>query len=186
MFRKGLVYRKSSVVNWDPVDQTVLANEQVEDGKGWRSGAVIERREMPQWFLKITEYAEEGLVALDDLPGGPESVKTMQRNWIGRSQGVEIDFLVVGSQSSLTVYTTRPDTLLGATYVAVAAAHPLARQAAERDADVAAFVEACTQSTTAEADLATMEKSGIATDIEVAHPLTGEPLPVWVANFVRR
>jgi leucyl-tRNA synthetase len=184
LYEKGLVYRKSSVVNWDPVDQTVLANEQVEDGRGWRSGALVERREMPQWFLKITDYAEELLEELDNLPGWPESVKTMQRNWIGRSEGVEIDFPVADSDEALTVYTTRPDTLLGATYVAVAAAHPLAAQAAEKDETVAAFIEKCTQSTTAEADLATMEKEGVATALEVEHPLTGERLPVWVANFV--
>jgi leucyl-tRNA synthetase len=184
LYRKGLVYRKSSVVNWDPVDQTVLANEQVEDGRGWRSGAVVERREMPQWFLKITDYAEELLDELDDLDGWPDSVKTMQRNWIGRSEGVEIDFPVVDSEELLTVYTTRPDTLLGATYVAVAAAHPLAQQAAEADKAVAAFVESCKKATTAEADLATMEKAGVPTRLQVTHPLTGELLPVWVANFV--
>ncbi len=184
LYRKGLVYRKSSVVNWDPVDQTVLANEQVEDGRGWRSGAIVERREMPQWFLKITDYAEELLDELDNLDGWPDSVKTMQRNWIGRSEGVEIDFPVVGADESLTVYTTRPDTLLGATYVAVAAAHPLAQQAAETDEAVAAFAEECRKATTAEADLATMEKAGVQTSFEVSHPLTGESLPVWVANFV--
>ena len=184
LYRKGLVYRKSSVVNWDPVDQTVLANEQVEDGRGWRSGAIVERREMPQWFLKITDYAEELLDELDNLDDWPDSVKTMQRNWIGRSEGVEIDFPVLGSDEVLTVYTTRPDTLLGATYVAVAAAHPLAQQAAETDGKVAAFNQACKKATTAEADLATMEKAGVPTSLEVSHPLTGEPLPVWVANFV--
>ena len=193
LFRKGLVYRKNSVVNWDPVDQTVLANEQVEDGRGWRSGAIIERREMPQWFLKITDYAEELLDGLDDLPHWPDSVKTMQRNWIGRSQGVEIDFPLVATilakedtaaEETLTVYTTRPDTLLGATYVAVAAGHPLAKQAAAEDPAVAAFIEECARATTAEADLATMEKSGISTSLQVSHPLTGESLPIWVANFV--
>ncbi len=184
LYRKGLVYRKSSVVNWDPVDQTVLANEQVEDGRGWRSGAIVERREMPQWFLKITDYAEELLDELDNLDDWPDSVKTMQRNWIGRSEGVEIDFPVSGSDEVLTVYTTRPDTLLGATYVAVAAEHPLARQAAETDAAVAAFAEECRKATTAEADLATMEKAGVSTALQVIHPLTGEALPVWVANFV--
>ena len=184
LYEKGLVYRKSSVVNWDPVDQTVLANEQVVDGRGWRSDAVVERREMPNWFLKITSYAEELLDELDKLPGWPESVKSMQRNWIGRSYGIEIDFPVVGSQDLLTVYTTRPDTLLGATYVAVAAEHPLAQLAATADKEVAAFVDKCKQSTTAEAELAAMEKTGIQTAIEVSHPLTGEPLAVWVANFV--
>jgi leucyl-tRNA synthetase len=184
MFEKGLVYRKNAVVNWDPVDQTVLANEQVVDGKGWRSGAVVERREMAQWFLKITAYAPELLEELDTLDGWPESVKNMQRNWIGQSQGVEIDFPVSGRDDTLTVYTTRPDTLMGATYVAVAAEHPLAAAAASVDEDVAAFVDNCKQATTAEADLAIMEKTGIVTPFTVEHPLTGQALPVWVANFV--
>lgn len=183
LFEKGLVYRKNSVVNWDPVDQTVLANEQVENGRGWRSGAVVERREMAQWFMKITEYAEELCDELDSMEGWPESVKSMQRNWIGRSQGVEIDFAINGQDGALTVFTTRPDTLLGATYLAVAAEHPLAQQAAA-DPAVRAFIDECKQATTAEADLATMDKAGIATDISVRHPLTGESLPVWVANFV--
>jgi leucyl-tRNA synthetase len=185
LYQKGLVYRKSSMVNWDPVDQTVLANEQVVDGRGWRSGALVERREMQQWFLKITDYAEELLDELDNLDGWPESVKSMQRNWIGRSRGVEIDFPVTGSvDERLTVYTTRPDTLLGATYVAVAAEHPLARRAAERDAAVAAFVESCRNTKTAEAEIATLEKAGVPTGLTVDHPITGELLPVWVANFV--
>jgi len=184
LFEKGMVYRKSSMVNWDPVDQTVLANEQVVDGRGWRSGALVERREMPQWFLKITDYADELLGELDNLDGWPESVKSMQRNWIGRSRGVEIDFPVTGTDERLTVYTTRPDTLLGATYVAVAAEHPLARRACETDAEVAAFVERCRNTKTAEAEIATMEKVGVPTAITVNHPITGAPLPVWVANFV--
>jgi leucyl-tRNA synthetase len=184
LFESGLVYRKSSIVNWDPVDQTVLANEQVVDGRGWRSGAPVERREMPQWFLKITDYAEELLEALDRLDGWPESVKSMQRNWIGRSEGVEIDFPLPDGGEPLSVYTTRPDTLLGATYVAVAAEHPLARQAAERDPAVAAFVEKCRKMKTAEAEVATLEKQGVPTALSVVHPLSGEPLPVWVANFV--
>jgi leucyl-tRNA synthetase len=184
LYEKGLVYRKSSVVNWDPVDQTVLANEQVVDGRGWRSGAVVERREMPQWFLKITDYAEELLDELDRLDGWPESVKSMQRNWIGRSEGVEIDFPVPGGNEPLSVYTTRPDTLLGATYVAVAAEHPLARRAAEGSPEVAAFVEKCRNMKTAEAEMATLDKQGVPTSLTVQHPLTGQPLPVWVANFV--
>jgi leucyl-tRNA synthetase len=171
-------------VNWDPVDQTVLANEQVVDGRGWRSGAPVERREMQQWFLKITDYAEELLAELDNLEGWPESVKSMQRNWIGRSEGVEIDFPLPDRDEVLTVYTTRPDTLIGATYVAVAAEHPLARRAAEADPRVADFVEQCRNLKTAEAELATIEKQGIATGLEVVHPLTGAALPVWVANFV--
>ena len=184
LYEKGLVYRKSSVVNWDPVDQTVLANEQVVDGRGWRSGAVVERREMDQWFLKITDYAEELLAELDGLDGWPDSVKSMQRNWIGRSEGVNIDFPVPGEDIPLTVYTTRPDTLMGATYVAVAAEHPLARRAAAADSSVAAFVEKCRNLKTAEADVATLEKQGGPTSLTVTHPLSGEALPVWVANFV--
>ncbi|MGK0261226.1 MAG: leucyl-tRNA synthetase, partial [Candidatus Azotimanducaceae bacterium] len=184
LFEKGLVYRKNSVVNWDPIDQTVLANEQVENGRGWRSGAVVERREMAQWFLKITAYAGELRDELDQMDGWPESVKSMQRNWIGQSEGIEIDFTVNGSDEVLTVYTTRPDTLMGATYVAVAAEHPLARQAGKRNPVLAEFISECKQATTAEADLAVMEKAGVVTDITVTHPLTGEALPVWVANFV--
>jgi len=188
LYEKGMVYRKSAMVNWDPVDQTVLANEQVVDGCGWRSGAPVERREMPQWFLKITDYAEELLDQLDELDGWPESVKSMQRNWIGRSEGVEIDFPVSvevpDADDVLTVYTTRPDTLLGATYVAVAAEHPLAQRASANDAAVAAFVASCRSNRTAEAEMATLEKAGIDTGLTVAHPLTGDSLPVWVANFV--
>ena len=184
LYEKGLVYRKNSVVNWDPVDQTVLANEQVENGRGWRSGAVVERREMAQWFLKITAYAEELRDELDKMDGWPESVKSMQRNWIGRSEGVEIDFPVNGQDDKLTVFTTRPDTLIGATYVAVAAEHPLAQAAAADDAEIQAFVDECKQATTAEADLAVMEKKGVATNFTVTHPITGEALPVWIANFV--
>ena len=185
LYEKGLVYRKNAVVNWDPEDQTVLANEQVVDGRGWRSGAVVERREMAQWFLKITDYAKELLDDLDDMPGWPESVKSMQRNWIGRSKGAEIDFVTEHDPSDkLTVFTTRPDTLMGATYVAVAAEHPMAAMAAERDASVAAFIEECKKNTTAEADMATMEKAGVPTELTVRHPLTGKLLPVWVANFV--
>ena len=185
LYEKGLVYRKNAVVNWDPEDQTVLANEQVVDGRGWRSGAVVERREMAQWFLKITDYAKELLDDLDDMPGWPESVKSMQRNWIGRSEGAEIDFATEHDPlDKLTVFTTRPDTLMGATYVAVAAEHPMAAMAADRDASVAAFIEECKKNTTAEADMATMEKAGVPTELTVRHPLTGKLLPVWVANFV--
>jgi leucyl-tRNA synthetase len=184
LMAKGLVYRKSAWVNWDPVDQTVLANEQVVDGRGWRSGAAVERREMPQWFLKISEYADELLDELECLPDWPEQVKAMQRNWIGRSEGVEIDFPVAGREQALMVYTTRPDTLLGATYVAVAPQHPLALEAAESDAGLAAFIEQCKHIKAAEAEFATMEKLGCATCHRVQHPLTGEALPVWVANFV--
>jgi leucyl-tRNA synthetase len=184
LFKKGLVYRKNSVVNWDPVDQTVLANEQVIDGRGWRSDALVERREIPQWFMKITAYADELLDGLDDLDGWPESVKTMQRNWIGRSEGLELSFEVVGEDVPLTVYTTRPDTLMGVTYMAVAAEHPLATKAAGANADVAAFIEECKKTDAQEATLETMEKKGMALGISAIHPLTGEEVPLWVANFV--
>ncbi len=184
MFKKGLVYRKNSIVNWDPVDQTVLANEQVIDGRGWRSDALVERREIPQWFMKITDYADELLEELDNLPGWPEPVKIMQRNWIGRSEGVELSFDVAGEGEPLTVYTTRPDTLMGVTYMAVAAEHPLASKAAQSNPDVAAFVEACKKTDAQEATLETMEKKGMPLGISAIHPLTGDEVPVWVANFV--
>ncbi|MDJ0792708.1 MAG: leucine--tRNA ligase [Woeseiaceae bacterium] len=184
MFEKGLVYRKNSVVNWDPVDQTVLANEQVIDGRGWRSDALVERREIPQWFMKTTAYADELLDELDRMPGWPDSVKTMQRNWIGRSEGVELSFDVKGEEEPLTVYTTRPDTLLGVTYMAVAAEHPLATKAAEINPEIAAFIEECVQTDAAEATLETMEKKGMPLGISAIHPLTGDEVPLWVANFV--
>jgi leucyl-tRNA synthetase len=184
MFEKGLVYRKNSVVNWDPVDQTVLANEQVIDGRGWRSDALVERREIPQWFMKTTAYADELLDELDRMPGWPESVKTMQRNWIGRSEGVELSFDVKGEDEPLTVYTTRPDTLMGVTYMAVAAEHPLAAKAAQNNPDVAEFIEECVKTDAAEATLETMEKKGMPLGIAAIHPLTGEEVPLWVANFV--
>ena len=184
LFRQGIVYRKNSVVNWDPVDQTVLANEQVVDGRGWRSGAIVEKREIPQWFLKITDYAQELLDGLDTLDGWPDAVKTMQRNWIGRSEGLEIDFAVAGQDAALRVFTTRPDTLMGVTYVAVAAEHPLATQAAVGNPALAAFIEACRHGGVSEAELETQEKKGHDTKLTVIHPLSGEPVPVWVANFV--
>lgn len=184
LFDKGLVYRKDSVVNWDPVDQTVLANEQVIDGRGWRSGALVERREIPQWFMKITAYADELLSELDNMDGWPDSVKTMQRNWIGRSEGVELSFDVDGESEPLTVFTTRPDTLFGVTYMAVAAEHPLASRAAADNPDLAAFIEECKQTDAQEATLETMEKRGMPLGINATHPLTGEPVPLWVANFV--
>ncbi|HEX7382496.1 MAG TPA: leucine--tRNA ligase, partial [Nevskiaceae bacterium] len=183
LFKNGLVYRKASVVNWDPVDQTVLANEQVVDGRGWRSGAVVEQREVAQWFLRITDYAEELLADLDKLEGWPDAVKTMQRNWIGRSEGLEVDF-ALDDGSPLTVFTTRPDTLYGVTYLAVAAQHPLTLAAAKKDARVAAFVEETRRSGVAEATLETMEKRGVPLGVEATHPLTGERVPVWAANFV--
>lgn len=158
LYEKGLVYKKNATVNWDPVDQTVLANEQVIDGRGWRSGARVEQKEIPQWFIKITEYADELLQDLDQLEGWPEQVKTMQRNWIGRSEGVEIEYSLQQSDAKLRVYTTRPDTLFGVTYMAVAAQHPLATQAAASNPELAEFIESCKNTKTAEADLATIEK----------------------------
>ncbi|WP_325893587.1 leucine--tRNA ligase [Grimontia sp. NTOU-MAR1] len=183
LYEKGLVYKKMSTVNWDPVDQTVLANEQVVDGRGWRSGAIVEQKEIPQWFIKITEYAQELIDDLDNLDGWPEMVKTMQRNWIGRSEGVELKFEVKG-QADLEVYTTRPDTLMGVTYVGIAAGHPLATIAAETNPELAAFIEECKNTKVAEAELATMEKKGMATGLTAIHPLNGREVPVYVANFV--
>jgi leucyl-tRNA synthetase len=188
LYEKGLVYRKLSVVNWDPVDQTVLANEQVIDGKGWRSGAPVERKEVAQWFLKITDYADELLADLDQLEGWPEQVKTMQRNWIGKSTGMEIEFPLVesieGFDAKLKVYTTRPDTLMGVSYVAVAADHPLAKQASVMNEPLAQFIEECSHISTAEADMETMEKKGVDTGLRVRHPISNEIVPVWAANFV--
>ena len=184
LYEKGLVYKKMSTVNWDPVDQTVLANEQVIDGKGWRSGAVVEQKEIPQWFIKITDYAQELLDDLDKLEHWPEQVRTMQRNWIGRSEGVDITFKRADGQGEFSVYTTRPDTFMGVSYVAVAAAHPIAQEAAASNAEVAAFIEECKNTKVAEADVATMEKKGIATGLYAIHPLTGQEVPIWIANFV--
>jgi len=184
LLEKGLVYRKNSIVNWDPVDQTVLANEQVIDGRGWRSGALVEQREIPQWFLKITAYADELLDELKTLEHWPEAVRLMQANWIGRSEGVEIDFKVEGTDEVLTVFTTRPDTVYGVTFVSVAAQHPLALAAAARDPNVAAFVDEAKRGDVTEATLETMEKRGVPLGIHVIHPLTGERVPVWAANFV--
>ena len=187
MLAKGLAYKKQAVVNWDPVDQTVLANEQVIDGRGWRSGAPVERREIPQWFLRITDYAEQLLGELDSLDW-PESVKVMQRNWIGRSEGVAIDFAVDGgidgSDEVISVYTTRPDTLMGVSYMAVAAEHPLAVRAAETDPELKAFLADCQRSAVSEATLETMEKLGRPLGISAVHPVTGRTIPVWAANFV--
>ncbi len=182
MLEKGIAYQKTGTVNWDPVDHTVLANEQVIDGRGWRTGALVEKREIPMYYLKITDYADELLTALDTLPGWPERVKTMQANWIGKSVGVEVGFPYSGGV--LKVFTTRADTLMGATYVAVAAEHPLAAKAAASDPKVAAFVEESRKGGVTEAELATQEKKGIATVLTVQHPLTGAELPVWVANYV--
>jgi leucyl-tRNA synthetase len=184
LFEKGLIYKKTAPVNWDPVDHTVLANEQVIDGRGWRSGALVEKRDIPMYFMRITDYADELLAELDNLPGWPEQVKTMQRNWIGKSYGCEVHFPYADGEGVVKVYTTRPDTLMGATYVAVAAEHPLALEAAEGNPALAAFIEECKQGGTAEAELATMEKKGMDTGRFVIHPLTGERLPVWIANYV--
>ncbi|MBZ5874571.1 leucine--tRNA ligase [Chromohalobacter israelensis] len=183
LVEKGLVYKKMSTVNWDPVDQTVLANEQVIEGRGWRSGALVERKEIPLWFLKITDYADELLADLDKVDW-PEQVKTMQRNWIGKSTGVELSFAVADSSEQLEVYTTRPDTLYGVTYVAVAAGHPLARQAAQDNPALGDFLEECQQGGNSEAELATMEKKGMDTGHKAIHPLTGREVPIFVANFV--
>jgi len=184
LYKKGLIYKKTSTVNWDPVDGTVLANEQVIDGRGWRSGALVEKRDIPQYFMKITAYAEELLNDLDKLEGWPEQVKTMQRNWIGKSYGCEVEFPIVGQSGNLKVYTTRPDTLMGATYVAVAAEHALATLAVQNNPALADFIAECKRGSVAEADVATAEKKGMATGLFVTHPLNGEQLPVWVANYV--
>ncbi|MDS4070352.1 MAG: leucine--tRNA ligase [Candidatus Competibacter sp.] len=185
MLEKGIVYLKTGVVNWDPVDQTVLANEQVIDGRGWRTGAVVEKREIPMYYMAITRYAEELLAELDQLPGWPEQVKLMQKNWIGKSHGVRIGFPhSVGEGGILWVFTTRADTLLGATYVAVAAEHPLALYAAKSNPDLAAFIDECRHGGVTEAELAIQEKKGLPTGLTVVHPLTGEQLPLWVANYV--
>lgn len=187
MLEKGIAYQKTQVVNWDPVDQTVLANEQVIDGRGWRTGALVEKREIPGYYLAITRYADELLDNLDKLPGWPERVRTMQANWIGKSYGVDIIFppdTDSGMPQMLKVFTTRADTLMGATYVAVAAEHPVALHAAQTNQPLAAFIENCKQGATIEAELATQEKMGMATGFFVIHPLTGERLPVWVANYV--
>lgn len=184
LYEKGLVYKKTSAVNWCPNDQTVLANEQVIDGCCWRCDTKVERKEIPQWFIKITAYADQLLNDLDTLESWPEQVKTMQRNWIGRSEGVEITFDVADSAEKLTVYTTRPDTFMGVTYVAVAAGHPLAAQAAATNPALADFIAECRNTKVAEADMATMEKKGMATGLYAIHPLNGEKVAIWVANFV--
>ena len=184
LYKKDMVYKKTSAVNWCPNDQTVLANEQVVDGLCWRCDTVVERKEIPQWFVRITKYAQELLDDLDELDEWPEKVKTMQRNWIGRSEGCDLSFELKDRQDKLEVYTTRPDTLMGVTYVGVAAQHPLALEAAKTNSDIAAFVEECKATKVAEADMATMEKKGMATGFYAIHPLTGREVPVWIANFV--
>ena len=187
LYERGLVYKKMATVNWDPVDQTVLANEQVIDGRGWRSGAVVERREIPQWFIRITAYAEELLEGLDTLDGWPEAVRTMQRNWIGKSRGVELAFGLdepIANLDRIEVYTTRPDTLYGVTYISLAAEHPITLALAENNTELAEFISACKQASVAEADMAQAEKLGMDTGLRAIHPLTGEAIPVWVANYV--
>ena len=192
LFEKGLIYRKNGTVNWDPVDQTVLANEQVIDGRGWRSGALVEKREIPMYYFRITDYAEELLRDLDTLDGWPERVKTMQRNWIGKSRGMNVRFALradsraglSADQHNVQVFTTRPDTLFGATYLAVAAEHPLATAAAADNPALAAFIAECKAGSVAEADVATMEKKGMPTGRYVINPINGEALEVWVANYV--
>jgi leucyl-tRNA synthetase len=187
LYEKGLVYKKMASVNWDPVDQTVLANEQVVDGKGWRSGAPVERKEIPQWFIRITDYAEELLADLDKLPHWPEQVKTMQRNWIGKSRGLEMYFKLeksLGAHLGFDVYTTRPDTLMGVTYVSLAAQHPIALALAQTHDELAHFIDSCKVQSLAEADMANMEKRGMDTGLKALHPITGEPVSLWVANYV--
>jgi len=184
LMKKGMAYRKNAVVNWDPVDQTVLANEQVVDGRGWRTGAIVEKREIPQWFLRITDYAQELLDGLDTLDGWPDSVKTMQRNWIGRSEGLEISFKVDGEAEPLTVFTTRPDTLMGVTFISIAGEHPLAIKAAQGNPELAAFIKDLSKGGVSEAELETQEKRGMATGQWAIHPVTGEDVPIYAANFV--
>ena len=186
LVKKGLAYKKKSVVNWDPVDQTVLANEQVIDGRGWRSGALIERREISQWFLKITDYAEELLAGLDDLKDWPEQVITMQRNWIGRSDGLEIQFSLPNEKAELRVFTTRPDTLFGVTFIAIAPQHPLALAAAKNNAEIQTFIDECAHIEVAEAAMAKIEKKGIATGFSAVNPLSKKTvsIPIWITNYV--
>ena len=186
LFEKGVIYKKMATVNWDPIDQTVLANEQVIEGRGWRSGALVEKRDIPMYFFRITQYADELLSGLDSLPGWPERVKTMQANWIGKSVGVRFAFpyQIDGQDDRLWVFTTRADTIMGVTFCAVAAEHPLATHAAQDNPELATFIAECKQGSVAEADMATMEKKGMDTGLEVTHPLTGESIPVWVGNYV--
>ena len=187
LFEKGLVYKKTSAVNWCPNDQTVLANEQVIDGCCWRCDTTVERKEIPQWFIKITDYAEELLDDLDKLDDWPEQVRTMQRNWIGKSRGVEFSFQLdqaVAGIDNFSVYTTRPDTLMGVTYASIAAEHPIALAMAQTNPELANFIQDCKTQSAAEADMATMEKKGIPTGLDAIHPITGEKVPVWIANYV--
>ncbi|MCL1068088.1 leucine--tRNA ligase [Shewanella olleyana] len=184
LYEKGLVYKKTASVNWCPNDETVLANEQVQDGCCWRCDTEVVQKEIPQWFIKITDYAEELLNDIDKLDEWPEQVKSMQRNWIGRSEGIEMTFNVAGSDDTFDIYTTRPDTVMGVTYVAIASGHPLAEQAAKNNPELAAFIEECKNVDTTEAAMAVMEKKGVATGLNAVHPLTGKEVPIWVGNFV--
>ena len=191
MLEQGIAYRKTGVVNWDPVDQTVLANEQVIDGRGWRTGAIVEKREIPMYYLAITQYADELLGDLDKLPDWPERVKTMQANWIGKSEGCEISFPyapdtkgLLGADGLLKVFTTRADTLFGVTFMAVAAEHPLATAAGAKNPALQTFIDECRRGSTMEADIATQEKKGMRTGFHVLHPFTGQMVEVWVANYV--
>ncbi len=185
LVEKGLAYKKMAVVNWDPIEQTVLANEQVDaEGRGWRSGALVERREIPQWFIKITDYAEELLADIDKLEGWPEAVKTMQRNWIGRSEGVDFEWQIEGSDETVRVYTTRPDTVVGVTFLAVAAEHPLSLKAAESNSELSDFIEDCKRTGTSEAVIEKLEKTGKPLGINAIHPITGKTVPVWAGNYV--
>lgn len=184
LYEKGLVYKKNAEVNWDPIDQTVLANEQVVNGRGWRSGALVERREIPQWFLKITAYADQLLADLDKLEQWPEQVKLMQKNWIGRSEGVNVLFPIVDRNEQLTIFTTRPDTLFGVSYIALAPQHPLAKEAALQNPELQQFLNECRNIKVSEAELATMEKKGVPTGLMASHPITKQAIPIWVANFV--
>ena len=184
LYEKGLIYKKTSTVNWDPVDQTVLANEQVIDGRGWRSGAKVEKKEIPQFFMKITDYAEDLLEGLDELHDWPEQVKTMQKNWIGKSEGCEIKFQLEGSNAFITVFTTRPDTLMGATYLAIAPEHEISFQAAKKNESIKNFIEYCKQAGVSEEEFATKEKEGVFSGLYAIHPFTNEKIPIWVANYV--
>ena len=183
LFEKGLVYKKKAIVNWDPVDQTVLANEQVVEGCGWRSGAPVEKKEISQWYMKITDYADELLADIQNLQGWPDAVRMMQTNWIGKSVGLDINFKI-GEVGSLTVYTTRPDTLFGVTYLAIAAEHPIAIEAGKNNQEIQTFLDDCKKMETAEAAMETMEKKGIDSKLKCIHPLTGEEVSIWIANFV--
>lgn len=184
LYAKGIIYRKNGIVNWDPIDQTVLANEQVIDGKGWRSGAVVIKKEIPMYYFKITDYAEQLINDLDKLDGWPEQVKTMQKNWIGKSKGMDVEFPYLTGDGALTVFTTRPDTLMGVTYVAVSAEHPLAEESLKLKPELSDYLASCKQGGVSEAELATQEKTGVFSGLYVTHPISGKQIPVWIANYV--